>query len=255
MLEAATVATMFEPQYQPDPRIPGMGLAFFRVDLGGHPAVEHQGTLPGFDSQIFLAPDDGVGVIAFTNGARGASMWLPAEVSGLLRDLLGVPDVAMRTDLPQHPELWGDACGWYWLPGPLTDVRLRFMIGAGAEVFVRGGQLTLRFLSPVPTLFRGFPLHPDDEEDPYVFRIDLHGFGMRVVLGQDRAGATTRLHLDVMPLTLHKQPACAEPEAVGDRGSRCACGRHRSRRRSPAPRAPFATVSLERGPSSTVRSQ
>ena len=211
VLEPETVATMFEPQYQPDPRIPGIGLAFFRIDLGGHPAVEHQGTMPGFDSQIFLAPDDGIGVIAFTNGARGAPMWLPAEVSGLLRHLVGAPDEAVRADLPQHPALWGDICGWYWLPGPLTDVRLRLMMGAGAEVFVRGGQLMLRFLSPVPELYRGFPLRPDDEEDPYVFRIHLEEFGMRVVFGQEPEGATTEVHLDLMPLTLHKQPAIKNP--------------------------------------------
>ena len=70
VLKPETLATMFEPQYQPDPRVPGMGLAFFRTELGGHRVVEHEGILPGFDSQIFLAPDDGVGVMAFTNGAR-----------------------------------------------------------------------------------------------------------------------------------------------------------------------------------------
>jgi CubicO group peptidase (beta-lactamase class C family) len=81
VLEPATLATMFEPHYQPDPRVPGFGLGFFRVDRGGHRAVEHQGVLPGFHSQIFVAPDDGVGVMAFTNGARQASGWLPGGSS------------------------------------------------------------------------------------------------------------------------------------------------------------------------------
>jgi CubicO group peptidase (beta-lactamase class C family) len=70
VLDPATLATMFEPHYRPDPRIPGFGFGFFRVDLHGHLAVEHDGILPGFDSQIFLAPRDGVGVMAFANGAR-----------------------------------------------------------------------------------------------------------------------------------------------------------------------------------------
>jgi CubicO group peptidase (beta-lactamase class C family) len=69
ILKPETLATMFRAHYRTDPRIPGMGLAFFRVDLGGHAVVEHQGVLPGFNSQIFLAPDDGVGVLAFTNGS------------------------------------------------------------------------------------------------------------------------------------------------------------------------------------------
>lgn len=54
---------MFAPQYRTDPRVPGIGLAFFRADLGAHRTVEHQGILPGFNSQIWVAPDDGVGVV------------------------------------------------------------------------------------------------------------------------------------------------------------------------------------------------
>ena len=140
VLQPATLASMFEPQYQPDPRVPGIGLAFSRFDLGGHLAVEHEGILPGFNSQIFVAPDDGVGVMAFTNGARRAMLWLPAEVGRLLRHLLGVPDDAIRTDVPHHPEIWGDLCGWYQLSARVTDTA-RLMLGAGAEVFVRGGRL------------------------------------------------------------------------------------------------------------------
>jgi CubicO group peptidase (beta-lactamase class C family) len=214
VLEPSTLASMFEPQYQPDPRIPGLGLAFFRGDLGGHRAVEHQGTLPGFHSQILLAPEDGIGVMAFTNGSWLADFWLPAGTSGLLGNLLGVPAEAIPTDVPERPELWGDLCGWYQLSAPLTAVRLRAMLGAGAEVFVRGGRLTLRALTPIPLFYKGFPLHPDDDDDPYVFRIDLSEYGLgslRVVFGQDAGGRTSRVHLDVMPLTLHKRAAATNP--------------------------------------------
>jgi len=207
VLKPATLATMFEPHYQPDPRIPGMGLAFWRGTVGGHPVVEHQGVVPGFNSQIFLAPGDGVGVIAFTNGARQALVWLPAETAGLLGHLLGVPDEAIRTDVPQHPEIWGDICGWYYLPGRLTDARVRGAFGAGVEVFVRRGQLMLRALSPVPAMYRGFVLHPDDDKDPYVFRTDLS----RVIFTRDPEVGTTAAHLDVMPLSFKKQPATTNP--------------------------------------------
>jgi hypothetical protein len=205
---------MFAPNYQPDPRIPGLGLAFFRVDLGGRPAVEHQGTLPGFHSQIFLAPDDGVGVMAFTNGSVNPDFWLPAECAGLLRTLLGLPDDVIRTDVAQHPEAWPDLCGWYRLPGPLTDVRVRTFFGAGVEIFVKGGQLMLRFLTPVPTLFRGFALRPDDDADPDVFRIDMSGLGpfsMRVAFGREPGLGVTSVNFDVMPLSLARQPAATNP--------------------------------------------
>ena len=214
VLKAATLATMYEPQYQPDSRIPGLGVAFFRADLGGHRAIEHQGTLPGHHSQVFLAPDDGIGVMAFTNGSVNPDFWLPAECAGLLRQLLGVPDDAIRTDIPQHPEAWGDLCGWYQLSAGLTDVRLRSFVGAGVEVFVRGGQLMVRLLSPVPALFRGFPLLPDDAADPDIFRIDmsrLGPFSMRVAFGREAGSGVTSATLDLMPISLRKQPEAMNP--------------------------------------------
>lgn len=213
VLKPETLATMFAPQYQADPRVPGMGLGFFRANMGGHPAVEHQGILPGFNSQIWLAPNDGVGVLAFTNGASNAVMWMPGELSGLLGHLLGVTAEGIRTDVPQHPEIWGEICGWYSLSVPITDPRSRLYVGAGAEVLARRGELIFRFLNPIPALYRGFPLHPDDENDPFVFRIDFSGMGTtRVLFGREPGGGTTMVpELGVMPLPLRKQPSAKNP--------------------------------------------
>jgi hypothetical protein len=214
ILKPETLAMMFRPHYQPDPRIPGMGLAFWRVDLGGHPAVEHQGVVPGFNSQIFLAPDDGVAVMAFTNGSRNASGWLMGETERLLRDLIGAPDQGIRTDVSQRPEIWGDLCGWYRPRAQRTDMMAWSMLGAGAEVTFRRGQLMVRTLSPIPALYRGLQLHPDDNEDPYVFRLDLstHGLGtVRVVFSRDRSGKTTRFHLDGILLSAEMYPRSINP--------------------------------------------
>jgi CubicO group peptidase (beta-lactamase class C family) len=212
VLEPGTLASMFVPHYQPDPRVPGVGLAFFRGDAGGHLVVEHNGLMPGFSSQMSVAPDDGVGVVAFTNGARGAKAWLGAEVAGMIRYLLGAPDDAVRTDVPHRPELWSDLCGWYSFRGSLRDVQKWFV--AGAEVSVRRGQLTLRVLSPIPALNRGLPLQPDDDEDPDVFRIDLSRFGIgtsRVIFSREPGVGTTAVHLDFAPLSFDKQPAARNP--------------------------------------------
>jgi CubicO group peptidase (beta-lactamase class C family) len=213
VLKPATMATMFEPHYQPDPRVPGMGLAFFRADLGGRLGVEHDGILPGFDAQIFLAPDDGVGVMAFANGARRGMHWLTPEVGGLLRRLLDISDTVIRTDVPHHPEIWADLCGWYRFAAHPTDPG-RLAIGAGAEVFVRHGQLMIRLLSPIPALYRGFVLQPDEDQDPYVFRVELPWFGIgtgRVVFSRQLGVGTTAVHLDFGPLSFHKQPAMTNP--------------------------------------------
>src|SRR4051812_34674393 len=68
----------------------------------------------------------------------------------------------------------------------------------------RRGRLMLRAVSPIPVLYRGFARHPDDEKDPYVSRIDLAEFGIgsgRVVFTLDPAGTSTRIHLDLVPLS------------------------------------------------------
>jgi CubicO group peptidase (beta-lactamase class C family) len=208
VLKPATLANMFEAQYQPHPRIPGMGLAFWRRNPAGHRLVEHIGVLPGFDSQILVAPDDELGVMAFTNGTHSGTAWLGTELSRLVNHLLGVPDEVIRSDVPQRPEVWGDLCGRYYLPGPLTDVRLRAMLGAGVEVFVRRGQLFIRMLSPIPALYKGFPLHPDDEADPYVFRIDFSDFGLgtvAIVFSREPEVGTMAIHIGLMPLSAYRR--------------------------------------------------
>jgi CubicO group peptidase (beta-lactamase class C family) len=217
VLKPSTMATMFKPHYQPDPRVPGVGLAFFRSDAGGHLTVEHGGILPGFNSELFAAPDDGVGVMAFTNGSSGAMGWLPLELGQLLRHLLDVPDEIVRSDVPHHPEIWDELCGRYQLPQHISDLRQRVMTG-DAQVFVRGGQLMVRLLTPLPALYRGLPLHPDDETDPYLFRLDTSKFGMptvRIAFCHEVGSGITAVHTDLgsQPLSLFKRPATRRPGA------------------------------------------
>jgi CubicO group peptidase (beta-lactamase class C family) len=208
MLKPATLEAMFQAQYRPDPRIPGVGLSFFRADIGGHHAVEHQGIHPGFDSQIFVAPDDDVAVMAFSNGTRLGMLWMPDECSRLMGALIDAPEPEIQRDIPHRPDIWADLCGRYALDAAVMDVRLRSMVGAGVHVFVRQGQLTLRCLTPVPALYRGLPLHPDDPRDPHVYRVDLSDFGLtslRVVFGGYAGRRAESLHLDVMPITFRRR--------------------------------------------------
>jgi len=214
VLKPQSLAAMFAAQYQPDPRLPGVGLAFYRRDVGGHLIVEKDGLVRGFASQMFVAPDDGVGVVAFTNGARVAHGWLGPEVLGILRHVLGVPGEVIRTAVPHHPEIWSDLCGWYAFPGSLRDVQ-KWAV-AGVQVFVRRGQLTLRLVTLVPGLPREFPLHPEDGEDPGLFRVDLSALGMgtsRVVFSRVQDVATAALHIDLpgMPVSFQKQPVTRDP--------------------------------------------
>jgi CubicO group peptidase (beta-lactamase class C family) len=237
VVKPPTLSTMFEHHHQPDPRLPGIGLAFFHGDAGGHRLVGHEGIMPGFNSQFLVAPDDGVGVVALTNGSSGAFVWLPAELGSLLRHLLDVPDEVVRSDLPHHPEVWAELCGRYRLPERIGDLRGRVAMGAGAQVLVRGGRLMVRALTPVPAFYRGLALHPDDEHDPYLFRLDPSGSGtstVRVAFGREPGAGVTAMHTDLQPMqSLYKQPAAgrSRPWATGALGAFAIAGAATAARR------------------------
>ncbi len=100
------------------------------------------------------------------------------------------------------------------MPGPVTDLRATAFLGAGLEVFIRGGRLWLRILTPIPALARGLELRPDDETDPYAFQLDFGQFGMggiRVVFSRDPDGRTRGLHLEMQPVSAWRQPAATNP--------------------------------------------
>ena len=131
----------------------------------------------------------------------------------MLRSLLGLPGDAVRTDIPEQSWAWSGLCGWYSLgPGVLTGPQPR-MLGAGVELVVRRGHLTIRGQIPAPAVRKGLRLHPDGD-DPYAFRIDLPGFGSgtsSVVFSCEPGGEVTALHLGVQPLSFHKRPGIRNP--------------------------------------------
>ena len=215
VLRAETLARMFEPHYQPDPRLPGMGLGFFRDEIGGHRTVGHDGIWHGFRTDMVLVPDQGIGVLAFANTGWFDPRGAPVPVANaLLRVLLDVPDDVVRTDVPEHPEIWTDLCGWYSFgPGVLCDPQPRAVLGAGVEVVVRREQLTARGQTPIPAVRKGLRLHAVGG-DPYAFSVDLSalGAGARpVVFSRDRDGAVAALHLGLNPMSFHKRPAARNP--------------------------------------------
>ena len=188
-------------------------------------------------------PTTAVAIVAFTNGSKGAFVWMETEFKRLLRHLLDVPDEVVRTDIPHHPEVWEELCGRYRLPPRISDLRGRLAIPGGMEVFVRGGRLMIRALTPIPALYRGLPLHPDDEDDPYVFRLDLSGFGrapLRVVFGRDVRSGAAAIHADLggQPLSLIRRPT----EGRARRAARRCAGRAAGRRRHAIRHAASAAI-------------
>jgi len=207
VLRPESVALMFDPHYQPDPRIPGMGLGFFRGEIGGHESAGHDGIWLGFHSAMLLVPGRELGVVAFSNTGPFGPLAVTGPIAGaVLRDLLDVPDDVAASDIPQRPQGWGQLCGRYSLgPGLLTDPQPR-MLGPAVEVAVSGRNLVLRGQIPVPAVRRGLRLHPDGD-DPDVFRVNLPGFGSgtsKVVFSREPGGQVAALHLGIQPLTFRK---------------------------------------------------
>jgi CubicO group peptidase (beta-lactamase class C family) len=215
VLQPATLASMFLPHFQPDSRLPGMGLAFELGEESGHRTAGKPGIVSGFGSAIVLAPDDGIGVFALSNTGDLSGRCPPAALArALLRRVLGLPGEAIRPGIPPRPEIWSDLCGWYGPdPGPVTNLFTRPLFGAGVEVTVHGGHLVLKPLTPVPAIRRGLRLHPDDPHDPRVFRAELPGFGMsqRVVFGEASKDAVTPPRLLIDLFSFSKRPGVRNP--------------------------------------------
>ena len=244
MLKPETLALMFAPQYGQDDRMPLMGLGFMRGEEGGHRTIGHDGILSGFLSALSFAPDDALGVVVLSNTGRLDGRGAPAPLaSALLRQLLDLPPSALRTDVPQRPDVWGQLCGWYGMdPGPVTNMFSRLLMGAGAEVRVDRGRLVLMPLTPLPPMRAGFQLYPDDPTDPYVFRIDASPMGFssfRVVFAAGNDGQPMRLLLNGM--SFEKRPGMRNPRAwtrgllVGGAAALAWRGVRRRARRVPAP--------------------
>jgi CubicO group peptidase (beta-lactamase class C family) len=199
VLTAPTVASMFRPHFRPDPRVAGMGLGFERREERGRILIGKGGTVAGFLSAIEMAPDDGVGAVVLSNtGAldnRGVSAPL---AEALIRRLAGLPGDPIRDDVAPHPEVWPALAGWYAPDaGPVTNLFPRVIMGAGIEVRVRRGELVLTSLTPVPGLSTDLVLHPDEPDDPRVYRVvyPQYGWTQRVVFTED---SPPRLLLEAM---------------------------------------------------------
>jgi hypothetical protein len=215
VLKPATLTSMVQPHFQPDPRVPGMGLGFEPGEQSGHKTVGKTGIVSGFLSAMVLAPDDEIGVFVLCNTGGLSGRGAPAPLApALLRRVLGLPDQAIRTGIPARPETWRDLCGWYGPdPGPVTNLATRAVFGAGAEVTVHGGHLTLTPLIPIPAMRRGMRLYPDDPDDPRVFRVEVPEFGynLRVAFskGPDDGATATRLLIEL--LSFRKRPGVRNP--------------------------------------------
>lgn len=182
VLAPETLATMLEPHFRLDPRMPGRGLGFALGALGPHRLAGHDGGLPGFSSTLQFAPDAGAAAIVLANSN---SLAVSAAVHRLgvdiLRVVLGAPDpiaAVVDTAGPERPYAWPALAGAY-VPerGVLTSTRV--WRGSG-PLMVREGGGHLQLRSAYGAYRPGVRLYPDGD-DPAIFRFVSRGLVGRVV--------------------------------------------------------------------------
>ncbi|HWJ62446.1 MAG TPA: serine hydrolase domain-containing protein [Acidimicrobiales bacterium] len=96
--DLVAAATTLEMTNHPDLE-QGYGLGFKVRRWRGRRLVGHDGNMPGVASMVWLAPDDGVGVVALANGF---ALGIPHEVALLAIDELLGPDAIERA-APDEP--------------------------------------------------------------------------------------------------------------------------------------------------------
>jgi hypothetical protein len=190
LLRQGTLAEMWSTQFTPDPRIPGMGLAFFLHAFDDHRVVGHDGNEPGFASSLLIAPEDRAAVVVLTNTTT--TFGAPILAEAVLRDRLALPDANSclpRPGVPDQPALWEDLTGYYAPePGLLTNVRTWLLLAGEAQVLTKHGHLAVRALSPLPELRKGVQLYPVDHQDPTLFALNAGGMLVPVAFNRATSG-------------------------------------------------------------------
>ncbi len=203
VLKPETLDLMMTPQISGETPSFGMGLAFILPRYGGHRIAWHNGGWPGFTSAMYVAPDDKLGVLVFTNCSNPAPDILAVE---LMHRLLGVPtpaEAATSRVIMENPHLWGELTGSFGpRPGLLTNARVWMGMGGEVQVLVRGRQLFLRCLAG--PLAKGMPMTREDPKDPLAFHIVNGESVTHVQFHRNSSGQIDRLAIG--PNVLYKRP-------------------------------------------------
>jgi hypothetical protein len=195
VLKPETLAMMTSPQYEIDPRLPAMGLAFMLGHEDGHKVVGHNGGWPGFLSSMWIAPESGVGVISFVNTTRRMAASSPLGPA-LMRAVLELPPEPPVSSTPilEHPFLWPELAGRY-LPGAglNTNARAWMFFGGRIRVAIKDDHLAL--FGRLGPLRKGARLTPADPNDPMLFRAPLLGMQVDVLFRRNAVGRVESVNI------------------------------------------------------------
>ncbi len=181
VLPASTLVEMREPVAPAGPDGSGYGLGL-QTRGGPYALVGHGGSMPGFLAGLDVAPEAGLGVVAFANATSGP------DLGALVADLVAV----VATAEPREPAAWAPLPGaepallaltgpWYWGAAPFAvrllaerHLELGTLGTRGRESrFAPGADGTWTGLDGY---YRGETLTVVRDEDGQVTHLDLGSF-------------------------------------------------------------------------------
>ena len=206
VIKPETLKKMMSPFYREDPHLAAMGLGFFLEDLDGHTAAWHGGSLPGFNSALWVAPDDKLGVFVSANANTRMIYHFGKAV---LRDLIGLEPLEERLPkkgVAQSPFLWKDLVGTYQpYKGLNSNTRIWMTFGGEVEIYVAGGKLMMRSLTGAYK--DGIELYPVDQDDPLAFENVTDGRLIQLAFLRNAEGFIDHLSISALSFyTFYKVP-------------------------------------------------
>jgi CubicO group peptidase (beta-lactamase class C family) len=193
IVRAETFEAMVDPQVCPHPRLVNWGLSFSRTPANGRTLIGHGGAyFGGWNSNLSILPDEGIGVIQHMN----IMVDRPAPVfAGIRRAVLDQPE-PVHASRPAAAPVIASAPGIYRLPmpGPLTNFRPATRVGP-IEITADGDALVMK--TRWGDFKGGVRLVPVDGADPYFFAAPRgDGDAMYVAFTRDASGAVDGLRCD-----------------------------------------------------------
>ncbi len=206
VIQPDTLKKMMTPHYQQHPNLGAMGLGFFLENLDGHQAAWHGGALEGFNSALWVAPDDKLGVFMSANSNTRDIYHFGKDV---LRSLMGLPGYEKRLPKPDvaiTPHLWKDMVGSYApYKGFNSNARIWLTYGGEIEIYTDGSKLKMRSLSG--PYKKGIELYPVDSNDPLSFENVTNGKLMQLAFQRNAEGFIDHLSISALSFyTFYKIP-------------------------------------------------
>ena len=206
VIKPETLKKMMTPFYQEHPNLGAMGLGLFLENLDGHTAIWHGGSLSGFNSALWVAPQDKLGVFMSANSNTRAIYHFGKDV---LRSLMGLPGYEKRLPKPDvinTPHLWKDMVGSYApYKGFNSNARIWMTYGGEIEIYVEDSKLKMRALAG--PYKKGLDLYPVDQSDPLSFENVTDGKLMQLAFQRNVEGFIDHLSISSLSYyTFYKIP-------------------------------------------------